>query len=460
MRILPTKINTIYNTCKGKIVLEQRNKNTQPYSGRVNYNYGFSNSSAFNYCINTYTFTGTKVRYTSEEVEEQKAKIKLVLQEAVKQNYTLKIKDISQKTGIATHTASRRISEHEELGQLWKKVRHIDYSKYSEDEKAEFEATIKELLEQLNASGAKMSVQEMVDRIGVSKTIVLGIINKNEYYKRLYENIHKTRPQKATLEEIKMQERQIKEVLLQVMDTGIKKSEREYSEILGITEKIFRLRIKNNPELKALYERVKNPPRKRFENGIEGKKELIKVILKQYVSENKKISRNEISARAGISGSTFRKIVLRDKEINLLWQNTQKKPCTVYTQNDIERIDNYIQWFLEDKIRRKEKTTVKEIAQFLDITSGLAGKRVNKNPTLKYRWNKVKSQNMVYYDKGEKEIQTEQITELLKEANNNAERLTYEDIARLTKLSAWVIKSRIKDNRKTQKLWNENKKLQ
>lgn len=409
--------------------------------------------------FDTFSFYGKGIHFTQDEIKEQKDKIKAALNEAIDGGYILTGNQLSEKTGIAVHNINSRIAQDDEIYALWQRVKAINNFAYSDEEKAEFENAIKEILENAFKNNQKISMRELDKKLGVSKSVYLRIIEENEYYKELYQKVRKGEaPRVRTPDEILIEENKIKEVLLEAIETNIKKTDKEYSAELGFPAPLFKKRIDNNPELKALYEQIKNPPRKTFNGGFEAKKEEIKEVLKKYVSQNKKIKAQDFIKEANISRETIRRMSLTDKEFASLWKQVLTEPHAKYTKRDTELIDNYIHRFLTMKAEKGEKTTIEEIAQFYGLNPHYTYKRLRENPSLNYRWNKVKSTNQHYYDKNEKEFQTEQIIDTLKYAIEDGEKLTMDDIASRTKLSACVVRNRINNSKRATKWWNENKK--
>ena len=141
------------------------------------------------------------------------------------------------------------------------------------------------------------------------------------------------------------------------------------------------------------------------------------MILRNHIAQNKKLKAKELIKVVDISYETFRKMLLEDEELSSLWDKVKTEKHAKYSKQDIELIDNYIHRFLTIKAERNEKTTLNEIAQYYDWSPEFVFKRIRENPSLNYRWKKVKSQIVTYYDKDDKEMQTEQIIEILKEAS-------------------------------------------
>ena len=410
----------------------------------------------------TFTFMGKKgaKHFSEDEKQEQKEKIRFILQEAIEKHEVMTGSMLAQKTGIALHNINKRFLEDENLYYLWQRVKSVDNVKYSDQEKELFIQKIGEILENALITNSKISMRELDAKLGVSKSIYTEIIEGNEHYKELYEKVRKGKPLKIrTKEEKLLEEQQIKQCLLNLSKSGQRKTDKECAKELQMTQSYFKKRINENPELKAMYEQIQNPPKKKFEGGFEGKKEEVRLLLRQYAQKNKKIKAKDFIKQADISYETLRKMVKSDEEIASLWKQIQTETHAKYSRQDIETVDNYIHRYLTLKAEKGEKTTFEEIAKYYNLSPEFVYKRLSENPSLNYRWNKVKSKNNHYYDKDDKEMQTEQIIEILKEAVRLDIKVTMQELSIMTKLSQSVIRNRINSNPRAAKWWEKNKNI-
>ena len=174
-------------------------------------------------------------------------------------------------------------------------------------------------------------------------------------------------------------------------------------------------------------------------------------------SQNKTVKWNKLIQKAGVSHSTLERIFNDNQDLKLLWDKVKSESHTKYSKKDIEEMDNYIQWYLDDKIKKGEKTTLDEIAEYFSITQALAHKRLRENPSLNYRWNKVKSNTFVYPNQDDKDMQIEHMIEIIKEANLLGTKLTCKYICTRAKISSGIFYRRLEESPRLKKYWKENK---
>ena len=407
----------------------------------------------------TFVFTGKTKFYTEDEIAQQKAKIKKILEDTLQAGNKITNKALSEIIELPTSTTQARIYSDEDLITLWVKARMIENIRFTNEEKEEFEKAILNMLEEANKENRKITISDIAKQTGISTTSVKKIILSNEYYQKLYNCVKQPHNKAHSKDEIASEEKRIEELLLNSIQERKRRTDIEYGKELSLSSATFKKRVNNNPHLRMLYEQIKNPSRRgTLEGGIEGKTETIRKILNIYNSQNKKVKWNELVQKAGVSHSTLERILNNNEDIKFLWNKVKSESHAKYSKRDIEEMDNYIQWYLDDKIKKGKKTTLDEIAEYFGITQALAHKRLRENPSLNYRWNKVKSQNYTSLSKADRIIQTERIIEILKEANKNSKKLTCKEICKKVKMSQAVFYRRLEENPRLKKLWEENKK--
>ena len=330
--------------------------------------------------------------------------------------------------------------------------------KFTPEEKQEFEKAVGELLKEAYKNSQTISIAYLSKKIGVSRGIITEIINSNEEYQKLYEQVRKCSDIKhKTSDEIKTEESKIEKRFILAINEDKKVSIKQLAKELKIPESTIRDRISNNEYLSKLYENVKLPKSKPTKEDSLKKEKEIEELLRWYVENNQKIKTADFVKQIKVATSTFYEILSRNEKINSLWQIVKKQEYNRYSQDELTTLDNFIHRFLLQKREKQETATLNEIAQYFDISKALVSKRILQNPSLKYQWDKVKSQSVSHFDETLKNEQRKEIIRILKEFDKLGEKITKEKLSQLTGLSSGTIQNRIQESTTATALWNKVK---
>ena len=356
------------------------------------------------------------------------------------------------------YVIKRRISSDEELSFLREKTRSFENYKYSKEEKELFDNAIKEILEQADNNNSKITLRYLCQKIGISTRSISDIIANNPYYSELWEKVKKReKVNKKSQDDIKEEENRIRAVLQHAIKNNKKLTHAQISELAQINRGSINFRIQSNPELIELYEQVKNPQKNKIKASDKELKELMRQILNNYLSQNKKIGIAELEQLTGVSDTLIYRLLNTDEKLQALWKKVQKREFRRYSAKNIKDLDDYMHRFFLQKREKNEKTTLNEIAQYFDVPTSLVVQRINANPQLKYQWSKVKSGNTTKYDKDEAQDQTQRIIKILKDVDELNEKITVEELSSMIGLARYTIVKRIKNSSKANTLWQKVK---
>ena len=406
-----------------------------------------------NQAFDSFSFSGKK---SKGEIEKEIEEIKAVLRDTAEKGSTISISEISKQTGLSDYVIKRRISSDEELSFLREKTKSFENYKFSKEEKELFENALREMLEQANSNNSKISLSYLSQKIGISSRSISDIIANNPYYSELWEKVKKReKVNKKSQDGIKEEENRIRAVLQHAIKNNKKLTHAQISELAQINRGSINFRIQSNPELVELYEQVKNPKKNKIKASDEEIKELMRQILNNYLSQNKKIGIAELEQLTGVSDTLIYRLLNTDEKLQALWKKVQKREFRRYGAKDIKDLDDYMHRFFLQKREKNEKTTLNEIAQYFDVSESYVAQRINANPQLKYQWSKVKSGNTTKYDKDEQKDQTKRLIEILKEFNQLGKKTTTEELSLILGLSPVTIRNRIINNVTANNLWKK-----
>ncbi len=433
----------------------------------INFNIHYLKISNRNYFQNpvfirkfdSFTFSGNIKK--QEEINEEKRKIKELLIKVNDENSKISIMEIIEKINNPNLTPSKvysRIHSDIELKELWEKVRLKENIKFTPEEKSEFEKALSILLYDAYNSSRKITLGYLCEKIGVSKETVLSIIYANDEYKKLYEQvINHPKIRIRAGEEIASEEQEIQKYLLLAIGQNKKASLKQIGKQMGISETTVKKRILANDNLSRLYEKVKNPPLKPSEEESKNKEDEIRELLEFYIKNNEKVTAQEIIKKASITLTTFYNILSRNQKINTLWQMVKKQEYNRYSENELSELDDFIHRFLLQKREKGETATLAETAKYFEVSKALISKRIQENPSLRYQWDKVKSQSISQFDDSLRKEQRNEIIRILKEIDKAGKKTTKKELAELTGLSQGTVQNRIQESTTAVSLWNKVK---
>jgi len=330
--------------------------------------------------------------------------------------------------------------------------------RFSSEEMDEFKNAVGKILKEANLKSQKISISYLSEKIGVSRGIISDIINSDDEYKKLYEQVKKTDFKKQkTPKEVKNEQEKIANLLISAKQENKNISTREIARELGISQTTVRKRINDSNYLILLYEGVKNPILKpTIETSFNKEKEIEEILL-QCVKSNQKTTVQDVIKQANITITTFYNILSRNAKINSLWQIVKNKEYHRYQDGELQILDNYIHKFLVDKKEAHQTATLLEIAQYFGVSKGLIYTRIKNNPSLTYQWNLVKTKSLTEFDEDTKKDQTKEIIRILKDIEKKGLKITRKEIADLSGLSLGTVQNRIENSYSAKRLWNKVK---
>jgi len=418
----------------------------------------YSSKLFLNQPFDSFSFSGK--HKSCEEIKNEKEKIKMILKKNFSEDSTISAMEIAKQVGLPEYTVKERIYSDEELSSLWNHVKSVNLFRYTKDEKDTFKKALGDLLEEASKNNQKISQQYLVEKLGVSKNIIISFIKENPYYSELYENVRiREIKHKKSKEETLFLEEQIRALCQEAYDNGKKTGFKEIADKIGIKADSVRSIIDRNQDLKELYSKVRKPIKRQIKGGIKTKKELIKNILENASNQNEKITLHQVIEKAGIAANSFYKIIKEDEEINALWSLVKKQEHQIFTQNDIQDLDNYMHRYFMQAKEQGEKLTSDEVAQHFGISKAYVFLRIKNNPSLKYQWNKVKTGDFTRYDEYERKEQIKAITDILKGFYQKGEKTTLKELSSMVNLPENTIISRIRSNQTTLGLWKKTRSI-
>ncbi len=310
------------------------------------------------------------ITHTKTESEAIIQKIQNFLEEANKNGIYFSIEDIGKNIGIKHQICYDRIKRYPKLRELWKENNKI-FQNQSELINIKISEEIEKALREKKALG----FAELSANTGFSKSICSNRIYSDTKLRSLWNKLQEA-SEKDFLEKLK-----------QIFTNAINNREKITCDILkekyGISRDILVLRLKENSELKELWEKVKkitpiepSPILNKFQLSIFNDKKIEDILLKA-INEKRAIFQKDIAYEAGMTQGACKERIRKVSRLNALWKKVEHKKIT----DNSALLNEKIRTILQTAIDNGMVLTIDDIAQSTCLTKkGISGRfRMNKD---------------------------------------------------------------------------------
>ena len=178
---------------------------------------------------------------------------------------------------------------------------------------------------------------------------------------------------------------------------------------------------------------------------IRKREEKVSTVLNKAITENRRITVDEVSKEAGCSKDKVWYLFQRNTQLNALWQRIQSDECKSEAQKETEKKAERVGTVLQDAIAEEIKMTREEVAQKAHLSLGEVISILRHHNNINALWKNVRTSNS---DKSSDEDMTknkEKVRAALLEAKTSFETLTLEQLSQSTGLRSSSVRHYIKD---------------
>ena len=136
---------------------------------------------------------------------------------------------------------------------LWKEVARYRTYIYSEEEKNKQRQKLLIALKNAKANGETLTLSALCERYSLTSQVILARINSDSELKTLWEEVRTRDRIIFTKEQISEHTTQIREIISNAINNGIKLTQTQIAEQMGISQWSVSERINSNPELLKLW---------------------------------------------------------------------------------------------------------------------------------------------------------------------------------------------------------------
>lgn len=320
---------------------------------------------------------------TREESDAINNKIREVLKEANRYHILMRNEDIAKKAGIKAHVCYGRLKRVPELYELWQQNNSLLSNEYEK-----VNLIIQKEIEDALSEKRVLSFAELSQKTALSKSLCSNRIYSNEELRRLWTDLQK------------MAQDKIVETIKSAILASLEKNEKITYKILekeyGISCDVLKMRFKQYPELKELWDKADHIGRKpeisktqigitKFQQAIINDKK-IEQMLKQAINKGEPISQKEIAKEVGMTQGACKERIRRVNYLNDLWQKVEHKKRS---DSSIE-LNNKIKTELKNTLVKNEDIRIEELAKRVGISKLACMGRLRINKELNSLWNNIK----------------------------------------------------------------------
>ena len=257
------------------------------------------NNSLSPLSFDTVTFSVRPIKdipYSIFQKERELDAIRPILKEAIVNAELLSAEDISDKTGLDIYVIKLRLSTNSEIRQLYNEMKlansaRVEYKNQTKIQK------IQSFLNDLSASGQKLTDNEMAFYLGLEKAELLELIKLNPSLEDLYNVV--LLEIKATTLERKTQSSKTSEALRYIYKED---SYDAVAQRARLSPKVVRVRVNENDELfKKTIDKGLYPPDIYSDSAIEKQEDRLMDVLLDALRHQKQISIAQLAENAELS---------------------------------------------------------------------------------------------------------------------------------------------------------------
>lgn len=319
------------------------------------------------------------VVFTKEKMQEQSDLIAEQIRLATEQKRTLTRAEISEATGIDKEIVKGRFETDSALKKLWQENQAIADKNYNLEV-----GRIKKVLQEAKRSGLKITYGYISQTTSIAIDIVKARIAQNSSLNKLFDKVRAFEYDTRTEEEIVEQNSNIAAVLNEAIVNEQKMTFDEFAaKIEGMKLSTVYSRIRQNPDLRTLWDKVKTVERPSVpQYDVEAKSTEIEQILTELKNKNEKTTLSRLATMVDLTPTVAKTCIQKSQKLSALWDATLSKPAHQYTEDEIEVHSVLIERILRQRIQDKTKASVYQMVQYLDLSQGYLEKLIKNSPDL------------------------------------------------------------------------------
>jgi len=384
----------------------------------------------------------SKVSEESQDVDE---KIAEVLKESIANNIRLRIVDIAEKIKKPFLTVKVKIMKVPTLAELWAKTPHRAGNRKPSQKTTEIDTKLKQLMEKYIQSNTPVTLKELSAKVDVPYNTSQARLEVNPELKETWQKV----PRKnvgGCRDYVRSENESLINLMENYISQGIRVDGIQLSKETGMTLDKFRAKIKHYPEVKAVWQRLKDLDRAESDNV--NKK--IEKVLKQAIKDKTILSGRALQELVGTDRHACSQRIYKDENLYELWLQIK----AIEQQKVIEK-QNKIKEILENAIKENKKIRIYDIANKTGYSFSNCFERISHVPELQALWVQLDHSKV----KEETKELTKEIKNILLDANKRGERLYINDIVEFTQNDYNIVRYKIHRSEELMKLWEENKKI-
>lgn len=254
----------------------------------------------------------------------------------------------------------------------------------------------------------------------------------------------------ALINNIQLRDAKIKAFLLEIIEQNLSVSMREIAEKLGFKSlSTVHKRIRKNPEMKELWERVMQINAQKSDD-IDNR---IKLALEKAVLKQTQTSAKIIAEEVGINHGACRRRILLNPELKELFDKRNEKPRVMKSKEALD-LEEKIKQTLEQAVMNNKNVSAQKISEQFGLSAIQIRDRIRRTPVLKELWN-----NLEHFKIPKKSAKVLNDQEKLKTVLDNALKegkyLTLADVTKLTGFTEASCLHRIARHSELKELWKK-----
>lgn len=326
-------------------------------------------------------------------------KVQRFLEKAIEEKRAIILQDVIEETGGTKQGIYNRIKTIPELKILWNKAIHKSLkgiekrTPYSLN-KAEETAKIKSIIQKAIDENRVITFADFPKEMGLSMDQLKFRIAHNPELQELwkYSKSHGIWHNAYPVQQAKQRDNLIKIVLEDAIKNAKPLTINDLAQQCSLSKDVCSRKIRNNEELKSLWESVKN--NNKPENIHVSRKDTlttrreritqIRTALEKAIKTEKLMDYNDLSQATGLSREVCSHLIQRNDDLNELWKTVR----SFVAEEEIQLVEKIKQIF-EESLKNKEQILPQKIHKEFGISREVLYKRINEYPELQALWDKV-----------------------------------------------------------------------